>query len=113
MDLELVTQRIQSSFSLKRTLGYSFKVKNGTYLFPDVVDVEYESLENEEAYGISGISPINGDEQGTRADRVWVSSRTMRGTLETDEMKNVSEPIMAGNLSKLRPKRAIAWSADA
>jgi len=77
------------------------------------VDVEYESLENEEAYGISGISPTYGNEQGTRTNRVWVSLRTTRGVLDTDEMKNVSDPIMAGNLSKLRPKRAIVWSADA
>jgi len=94
-------------------LGNSCKVNNGTYLFPDVVDVEYESLENEKVYGISGISPTDGNEQGARTGGVWVSSRTTRKIWDTDETKNMSDPIIAGNLSKLRPKSAITWSADA
>jgi len=46
----------------EKTLGNSRQDKNGTYEFPDIMDVEYESLENEKVDGISGVSPPNGNE---------------------------------------------------
>jgi len=92
----------------KKTLGNSRRDQNGTYEFPDIVDVEYESLENEKVDGVSGVSPPNGNEQGAGTDGVLVSFRATRKDWNTDAIRNVTIPITAGNLSKLRPNSAIA-----
>jgi hypothetical protein len=73
-----------------------------------VVDIEQESLENEKVDGVSSINVMNRKEQGTRADGGRVSFQTVRKIRNTDTARNAIVPIMAGNLPKSRPNRAIA-----
>jgi hypothetical protein len=76
-------------------------------VFPGVVNVEQESLEDEKIDGVPSISLPDRKEQAGRSGKDWVRFETAGKDWDTDEIRKVSIPIMAGNLSKLRPKRAM------